>query len=811
MSRAGRRNRRNVLVSMVAVAALTCGTPAGQALADASEPAPPVEMTEQAEPTLELAAVDEVPADLVTAVQNDLGMSWEDFVRAGAEVEAAQPALLEAGPSRIGVLTQDGVRLEEVGTLGEEAGAESSFADLDAVRDAYVAQVGTEGLSGVVISADGFEILVADPEDARDRGRADATAPLVSPAQWGRENGVAVRGTAGEMTPSATLRGGSPIAFNGVGCSHGFNGWYNGSTRGIAVGHCVTMGGTRVTNSAGYLGTVDWYQFGGPGSGLETRGTDLATYTISGYDTPPQIISGSSSLTITGRAAAVVGMPVCKQGRMTGWTCSTVTQIGWQWIGDGSGDITKPKRWVWSLFANTRIIPGDSGGPWVAGRKAVGVTSSYDWHDDGSPYSTAALLTSFDEYRPGAQVKIWLGRSTLPSAEFSDSLTARARWSDGQVVEGRLTRLSGDFVSPGTVVDIYVDGNHMASPQVASDGSFSFTYTGSDSASHKVTLRARSGDSRGSRVTVYDQPAGIVPDVHRYGGEDRYETAAKIVNAHWGEGSGGTVYITSGATFPDALSGGTKAGSQRAPVLLTKAGGLPAVTKTALARIRPTSIVIVGGQRAVNGSVASELRQYAPVSRISGENRYEVAANVAATYDSASTVYVASGDSYADALAISPRAGRQGMPLLLTKFGSLPQASAAQLQRLNPSRIVVLGGRMAVSNAVVDQLGKYSSNVVRVAGTDRYDGAAKIAGLYQLPMPLSRAWLVSGTDFPDALAAGPAAALHGNPILLAKSQSLSSAAEAALHRLDPKRIHVAGGTGAISVALVRELRWLTFR
>src|SRR5699024_3873519 len=141
-------------------------------------------------------------------------------------------------------------------------------------------------------------------------------------------------------------------------------------------------------------------------------------------------------VTITGRAPAVIGMPVCKTGRRTGWTCSTVNKIGWQWIGDGSGDITRPKRWVWSLFADTRVIPGDSGGPWVSGHTAVGVTSSYDSYADGRPYSTAALLTSLDDYRPAAQVKMWLGGVRLPSAEYSDTYVARARWARGSTVSG---------------------------------------------------------------------------------------------------------------------------------------------------------------------------------------------------------------------------------------------------------------------------------------------------------------------------------------------------------------------------------------
>src|SRR5690606_4047476 len=56
-------------------------------------------------------------------------------------------------------------------------------------------------------------------------------------------------------------------------------------------------------------------------------------------------------------------------------------------------------------------------------------------------------------------------------------------------------------------------------------------------------------------------------------------------------------------------------------------------------------------------------------------------------------VFVASGTVFADALSGGALAGVYGGPILLTRPGSLPKATAQALARLDPDHIVVLGGR----------------------------------------------------------------------------------------------------------------------
>lgn len=114
-------------------------------------------------------------------------------------------------------------------------------------------------------------------------------------------------------------------------------------------------------------------------------------------------------------------------------------------------------------------------------------------------------------------------------------------------------------------------------------------------------------------------------------------------------------------------------------------------------RVRPTASVPAGTAGAVDLGDASV--------RISGADRYATAADVSATLwdpELVQTVYLASGEGFADALAIGPSTYADG-PLLLARRDELPSATVAEMQRLQPCFIVVVGGTAAISDAVAGQ------------------------------------------------------------------------------------------------------------
>lgn len=93
---------------------------------------------------------------------------------------------------------------------------------------------------------------------------------------------------------------------------------------------------------------------------------------------------------------------------------------------------------------------------------------------------------------------------------------------------------------------------------------------------------------------------------------------------------------------------------------------------------------------------------------------------------------------------------------------------------------------------------------VRVSGADRYATAANLSAANYAPgVPI--AYVATGASFPDALAAGPAAAHSGGPVLLVKQNELPAATATELSRLRPASIFVIGGHGAISEGVANTL------
>jgi glucose/arabinose dehydrogenase len=299
------------------------------------------------------------------------------------------------------------------------------------------------------------------------------------------------------------------------------------------------------------------------------------------------------------------------------------------------------------------------------------------------------------------------------------------------------------------------------------------------------------------------------PSVGRLAGLDRYATAAAISHATTAQNPP-VVYVATGADFPDALTGGAAAAHQGGPLLLVKATSIPAATHNELTWLKPQRIVVLGGSGVISDGVLTALGAYTegPVTRVSGADRYETAAAVATAAFSPNVpaAFVATGATFADALAGVPAAAHQDAPLLLTRRTSLPAATVSALQHLKPAQIYVLGGPGAVSDGVVAALdGLTAGSVTRLAGIDRYATAAAAAGLWEAS---NAAYLATGTNFPDGIAAGAAAGRADVPLLLVKPTAVPTVTGQAIIRLHPTVLTIAGGTGVVSTATSNDLRSL---
>lgn len=222
----------------------------------------------------------------------------------------------------------------------------------------------------------------------------------------------------------------------------------------------------------------------------------------------------------------------------------------------------------------------------------------------------------------------------------------------------------------------------------------------------------------------------------------------------------------------------------------------------------------------VSGFLA-DVEEIPEIGRLAGADRYATAAEVAASYpDGADTVYVVSGDAFADALGAGPAANAAGVasgreatqqtpqgdaaPVLLTRSDALPEATVEALDALEPAAIVVLGGDRAIGDPVVDALRQWGT-VERIGGATRYDTSAMLA--QRFGAGVETVYVASGADasFADALSGGALAGTQGAPLLLTRPDRVDPATQRALDRLGAQEVVVLGGPGAVSGLVFDEL------
>jgi putative cell wall-binding protein len=157
-----------------------------------------------------------------------------------------------------------------------------------------------------------------------------------------------------------------------------------------------------------------------------------------------------------------------------------------------------------------------------------------------------------------------------------------------------------------------------------------------------------------------------------------------------------TVFLVSGRSFADALSAGAVAANEGAAMLLTEPDRLPAATRTALAKLAPERIVIVGGKSAISDEVMTAASGYAQVVRVGGTDRYATSAILAARFTSATTLVAVTGRDFADGIVATSLAGPRRAPILLVNGDQVSASVRLRMRAIAPQHLFVLGGRSAV-------------------------------------------------------------------------------------------------------------------
>ncbi|MCP8616946.1 cell wall-binding repeat-containing protein [Salirhabdus salicampi] len=302
-------------------------------------------------------------------------------------------------------------------------------------------------------------------------------------------------------------------------------------------------------------------------------------------------------------------------------------------------------------------------------------------------------------------------------------------------------------------------------------------------------------------------------------GDTRYSTGAAISKYGWSTSQGDGVILARGDLPVDAMAGSVLAKRFNLPILLTKYDQLPTEVEEELDRLQPQTVYLLGGE---NGAISKQVEEAlsekpylssGQIKRVAGTTRYSTSVEIAKNITNnqpVNEIVITTGNEYSpDALSIAPFAGLRQMPILLTKYDQLPDEIYNYIKSLDGiHRVYIIGGEKgAVSGRIEDQLrslGYNDSQMIRIAGTNRYETSLAIANYF--PFTGNKMFFARGqsnevekqVQYIDSLTGAPLAAKLSAPIILVENNQIPSSVQQWLTQQSTiPEFYYLGGYGAI--------------
>ncbi|MDP4128128.1 MAG: cell wall-binding repeat-containing protein [Bacillota bacterium] len=196
-------------------------------------------------------------------------------------------------------------------------------------------------------------------------------------------------------------------------------------------------------------------------------------------------------------------------------------------------------------------------------------------------------------------------------------------------------------------------------------------------------------------------------NIVRVAGNDRYDTSYQLARS-LNDSSISTVVISSGESYPDALSIASFAANKGWPILLSAQNALTEKMKGYILEKKPSKVYITGGAGVISENIQSEIVSLLPqtsIERLTGQTQFDTNVIIAETFaPKPSTVYLTTGYGFADALAGSVVAATNGDPIIFIDPSqpTLPKSTASYFEKfysnvLNPT-LVSFGGTGVVTD-----------------------------------------------------------------------------------------------------------------
>ena len=291
----------------------------------------------------------------------------------------------------------------------------------------------------------------------------------------------------------------------------------------------------------------------------------------------------------------------------------------------------------------------------------------------------------------------------------------------------------------------------------------------------------------------------------RYAGSDRVVTANLAHKDH--AVTGGPAFIVTGWDFPDALSAAPAAAVNKGALYLSHpVDGLSADTINLIRAQKPTSVVIIGGTTVVPANVTSQLKFLTAKGivpeRIAGADRYATSMEIARKFfPKAKTGYLATGQNFADALAVGSLAAKNNAPVLLVT-GKNGLSTEQEWLFAPDATVNIAGGTGVVDKSFDVSIASNDWDSERLYGDNRYETAAAILAKYD--ENAKTVWMVTGANFPDALVAASIAGRDGDPVALAQGSQINAKVADGLARFQKaENRYVMGGETLVADPIAR--------
>lgn len=192
-------------------------------------------------------------------------------------------------------------------------------------------------------------------------------------------------------------------------------------------------------------------------------------------------------------------------------------------------------------------------------------------------------------------------------------------------------------------------------------------------------------------------------------GKDRYETDIKVAERL---DNVKEIAIVTGEDYSDALAIAPIAQIKNMPIILIQHNAVPEIVKDYISSHNISKTYLVGGGSSIDYSI---LNEFSNVEEIDGQDKYERNLAIINKFKkdlNLSSIYVASGENFADALSGVALAGKNSNPMLLVGTNIDQQQCFLNDNCTSTSNIIILGGTAVVKDDLTTPIKTYSVNEV---------------------------------------------------------------------------------------------------